>query len=89
MTSPKLPRNFEQYLLSEHEQNKNILAYSKHVDASAAAAKDSNGDALANDAESRRGGNMRSKVKTWVKRVETNMWSKFHFLQSLLYSIQG
>lgn len=32
---------------------------------------------------------MRSKVKTWVKRVETNMWSKFHFLQSLLYSVQG
>ena len=76
-------------MLCEFLQNGNILANSKHVDASAATAKDSNGDALANDAESRRGGNMRSKVKTWVKRVETNMWSKFHFLQSLLYSIQG
>jgi len=64
--------------------------YSKHVDATSAA-RDSNGDAVPNDAEeqkNRRGGNMRSKVKTWVKRVETNMWSKFHFLQSLLYSVQ-
>jgi copper transporter 1 len=31
---------------------------------------------------------MRSKVKTWVKRIETNIWSKFHLVQTLLHCVQ-
>ncbi len=31
---------------------------------------------------------MKSKVKTWVKRIETNMWSRFHLVQTLLHAVQ-
>ena len=31
---------------------------------------------------------MSNRVKTWIKTVETNMWSRLHFLQTLLHLVQ-
>lgn len=38
--------------------------------------------------DSRTKGKMSSRMKTWIKTVETNMWSKLHVLQTILHFIQ-